>query len=639
MQLPILHPTNVSLPELRIREEINGRDENKRGKGLMSTESNSINYRCFGVENSWYQYSKRGSLPIDEVAPWDLTGDRVALRRLESYMSDLDERGLLSAFDKAEIVKLSHLSRFPQYPFVSDKGFGVGLSNKFPDELIAAFKKHFSGRAAVTKRTLKKLSLIRRSNTGWPFLLNGNSKANEMNNLLNVLFMRSTLSPAQVEDFMATFAHIPPCSVMFTRTSHGAHKEVRKYSRIEKGDFVSVSGSRGFYPRIRGVYANYGAANLAGRPLMSKIKDTIASVKGLKHTFTHLTDAIIREGMNAGYHIKAEDISGFDLSVSSAMLHQLYDIYEHAFPEESEYIAFARRNFTQPVASPGFSKGVINCYERDGIISSGDILTSMNGCLINLLRMCYCLVQMGELKNYDSAVEKLLNGAHPFLIWGDDTVAFTKKVIDTDDWKSWNAEIGFKTDIEAEVLFLMKRYGRGSLPAHTPISRLIIQTIGREHAYVGPYSAMIGLYHRAETAVHAPAFDSTFKFLMTNYFPQLRINTYADLRNEVNSVRFKYAAQAELKSGPGAGWLKEFVRGITRGSFDMNDFLGDSELLRFLGLNADSDITQEFDFKPKGTLKALEVQKLYQEFVRSLDDYTGEKHASLQKRALNLLGL
>lgn len=639
MELPILRPKKVALDELRVRETITGRDEKKTGQGLFSTADTSVKYKCFGVENAWYQYSKRGAQPVTTIAPWDMTGNRSALFRLEDFLTELDDKGVLSAFDQSEILKLSHLSRFPQFPFVSDKGFGVGLSNSFPDELINVFKKHFSSRARAIKPSLKKLSIVRRSNTGWPFLLNGNSKANEMNNLLNVLLTRTELSAMQVESFLSQFTSIPACSVMFTRTSHGSHKAVRDFSRLDKGDFVSTIGSKGYYPRIRGVYANYGFANLSGRPLMSKVKDVVTSIAGLKHSHTSITESQVRAALSSGFIAKAEDISGFDLSVSDKMLEQIYDIYEDAFPEERNYISFARRNFYQPVASPGFSKGVINAYERSGIVSSGDIMTSMNGCIINLLRMIFSLTANGEFKNYEVAVSSILNGRHPFLIWGDDTVLFTKKPIDTDRWKEINGEIGFKTDLEPEVLFLMKRYNRGSLPAHTPISRLIMQTIGREHAYVGPYSAMIGLYHRSETAVHAPGFESTFHFLMTNYFPELRIYSYNDLKVEVNSTKFKYAAQAELSSGPGVGWLKEFVRGITRGSFDMADFTGDSELLRFLGLQGVDDINQSFDYKPQGALNSVPVLKLYQDFARSLDDYTGDVHSSLQKRALSLLGI
>lgn len=377
---PIINPISESAAHLTVSDTVlHGRDVTVDGKLIYKG-------KILKAPPSLRTYAQLGISAPKSNAAADLMRDESKLNKIISLAEYLETGGYFTEFDKSEIRKITRLSSTSPLPHLSEKGFGQGATANIPRETIATVVKWMSSKLSGVEQKTSGISLVRSSNTGWPFFLPGNSVANSYNNLVNAALTFSDLSPFEATSLLnsASGHLIPPCSTTFLRMSASA-KPIRNYSFVTAFGAVSAESSsaiRGKYARPRAVYANYGFINAKGRQTMLVLKQMIRLVDGLNL----LTPNDVCSHMNLFKRVKSEDISGFDLSVTLSLVQCLYEELSRVPGVDVEYLEYAIKCYTQPILTPSLIRGHVAVNDRKGMIGSGDILTSIVGTLINFIR-------------------------------------------------------------------------------------------------------------------------------------------------------------------------------------------------------------------------------------------------------------
>lgn len=575
---PILNPQTESASSLVVTDDLlHGRQVIIDGKPVYSG-------KIFKAPPSLRNYAQLGTSSPKTNSAADLMRDETKLNKLISLAEYLETGGYFTDFDKSEIRKITRLSSTSPLPHLSEKGFGQNATAKIPAQTVHEVIKWMASKLGNEPVSMSGISLVRNSNTGWPFFLPGNSIANSYNNLVNAALSFSGLAPADAVNLLrsASGHEIPPCSTTFLRMSASA-KNIRVYSFVTAfGRMTAESSStvKGKYARPRAVYANFGYINARGRQTMLVLKKMIRLINGLDLLTPDQTCA----HMNLFKRVRSEDISGFDLSVTLQLIQDVYEAFSQVSGVDREYLEYALECYTQHILTPSLVKGHVVANERSGMIGSGDILTSILGTVINFIRQVET-IRLLTSKSVTSIMSDFDSKKWGTATWGDDTNVMTNSDMPLPGDKEWNEaneSIGFKVDAEKDTMFLMRNYNqRLKMVSFSPLARMMLQTGCRESPYAGEASALSGFFHRSTNSLGAPGFDICFEGLGEILGFK---GTYQHLKAFIGSKTFRNKLADEIKTPTGKAWYLDFIRGVTRGNLDDNAYHYDTRILAMLGL-------------------------------------------------------
>lgn len=283
--------------------------------------------------------------------------------------------------------------------------------------------------------------------------------------------------------------------------------------------------------------------------------------ESLPFTFRHKTGQYnclkLRDALATlpkGTRVVADDVSGYDMSVSPVIQRQLYKVFDRVLPGAfflSEY------KLKMPIIGSALYLGdAAFLYPHQGGIMSGDQKTSCEGTLINYLTVVSALSAL-----FKKTVPELLAGmygyptcTHPWwgvLISGDDTLLLVPEDFDVEAYAACCLEYGQTRTPEEHVKFLGYYMEPQEGLAYTGAARVLTMRFSSERRHAGPATELFGALDAWRTCVQDPYFE---RMLLTYHSRSLLCKRYelsvSDLMDAGVYERFRGLATEEIKQSP-----------------------------------------------------------------------------------------
>jgi len=277
--------------------------------------------------------------------------------------------------------------------------------------------------------------------------------------------------------------------------------------------------------------------------------------------------------IGAGVLLLPDDPSRFDINTSDKMMIAAESVYDPHLPAlnlDKSLIDATRR--IPVLAGPLWAGDDAFLYERQGTILSGVITTSVEGTLVNFLR-----VMMGCAAGFhitpEAAFARWERGEFGILVWGDDTLIIVPKTFDYAAYIAASAELGYETKEDVAPVFLMRYHGRADR-VHNLGARAFMHTVFREHSSPHLVVELVGLLARLKMIEGAPDYEVITQLLFSR-LERLRaegIRGVPDLERRVSQ---------EVRALPDRGALTE-LQALALSWAQGEDFWADSARAEYL---------------------------------------------------------
>jgi hypothetical protein len=342
---------------------------------------------------------------------------------------------------------------------------------------------------------------------------------------------------------------------MFNRTRATGKTQVAR--EILPDGYRDAADVTGLCAGRRGVYGVPSAINMSLQPGANGLKRVLFALPNFGHRGPDELSAKLL-GMERSIPssvVLEDDISGFDLSVSLAHQLCLHKVYARLLGTAwaDMWLAVCQLSL---VAGPVRSGWLGSLYRRKGgVTTSGMITTTLDGTIINLARVLYCV---GKLLSAgpSAVIAALRSGTWNCLLFGDDTlVVMNSHVVDLDRWQTASLEFGFTCKPRFGRTFLMKYLGAQG--GWWPLAARIHQrTLGGERPPREPILAAAGAVIRCQHSQYNP-FMGAYQAASTRLYRMSGLNTRAD---------FTGAFQSRFEELGGTARLSELLTTTTRGA-------------------------------------------------------------------------
>lgn len=504
--------------------------------------------------------------------------------------------------------------------YIPEQALGLANVKAFPDDLVSAVEEWlFAG--SKTSVTMSE-AVTRHTNGGFPTFESGASPYSDLNLVCSQIFAANGQIDWKVrseilEEQMSLLGYnIPTCFTLFSRTRNSS-KFFRDWVLSEKGA-TSASESRGFSCPMRMVQGGPSFLNSEGRRAAIELKEYLYS----KAPFHVLPEQYqLNEFLHfhrGGMVGTSEDISGFDLSVSSAMIMQAKKIY-HRILVKHNFATQYEAHASLPLLGPPIDN--VNeafLYRKEGMITSGFITTDIDGTIINFMRVVFSM-SAATGWSYKETLRRL--GVDWFIkVKGDDTVLFEPKTgYSREVYLAATRDLGFKTDLLNGVYFLMTRYDLERKVFYGLISRAFMQTALREHEPAGKFTEIFGLYARAIRLLRHPTLHLFEKAIADHPSAADLFGAWGIPRNLTDIERIVFrpgfieAFQREVATTSGRQWMRQFISGITRGTMDLGEAYTDMRVASLLGVK---EVRQLRYFPKKVHLTEAQLRKFAKQWLQ-----------------------
>lgn len=354
---------------------------------------------------------------------------------------------------------------------------------------------------------------------------------------------------------------VPPCALLFNRSGHS--RKVMDVVDTTGPVPVITARARGLFCRRRQIHGKPSAGNMTLFSRTRRLRAAIAGVPNFKH---YGPDDILSKLLPFRDFIWwSDDISAFDQSVSLVHQQALARIVYSAFVDPAT-IAFDAWFKQLPVLSPPLSgAGRAFLYDKSGMTASGDLLTGLDGTVINCARIFECAA--AAMGCSVSEAKRRLGVTWFFLLQGDDTVIghAPSQPWDHSAYVARSEALGYKTKLVRGIVFLMHAFDL-RLRRWAPLAaRILANTLLPEFAPGGHYIALYALAARLRWGIAT------------------RVNPWGhqlwhSIRKGEPVVRFGIRQEAELYSLVASpGFIKELAR----------ELAVDPKVVRRLGVDLD----------------------------------------------------
>lgn len=286
----------------------------------------------------------------------------------------------------------------------------------------------------------------------------------------------------------------PFSAALFTRTGP-LGKPVTGYSIRSDGAYADAE-LLGYCCRRRVVFGMPSAGNMWQATNVAAFKTRIVQIPFFYHRGPADVAAKVKSVHRRGWVWFSDDISGYDQSVSDT--HQRELAREVIAPlAGGDFAAYKLQWKDIPLLGPPLSRSAEGfLYTKKGMTPSGDLMTAVDGTLINAARVIRAVAVASGMT--EEHARQSWGSRWCAFIQGDDTIlGFEKGLIDMDKYVEVSEGLGYKTKLVAGVVFLMHlidpETGRW-----TPLaSRVYQQTVFNEYGGRAPCVELLSFVARA----------------------------------------------------------------------------------------------------------------------------------------------
>lgn len=267
-----------------------------------------------------------------------------------------------------------------------------------------------------------------------------------------------------------------PLSIMMIRRARplGPNKKVPLWSKDDSGkySFKATTWESGVCAGTREIKAINASLNMTSTGMAQYFAALMTKIPGTHVGHLVQSPETLRIALDlwgyAGIDVHVEDISAYDNSVGPIHTDGFYSIIKSLFSTSDNEIDLMKIIDTCPIMTGGLGeeKDSYVLLRRSFGISSGDQLTTARGTLINLACKIASVMHVKKM-SFNAVMEENINfrlalGLNTsvctwgFMLKGDDVVVFSKKnKIDSNVFVMGMKLLGFRTDIEPGIIFLM----------------------------------------------------------------------------------------------------------------------------------------------------------------------------------------
>lgn len=328
---------------------------------------------------------------------------------------------------------------------------------------------------------------------------------------------------------------------------------------VRSGSEYTYAGEAvGMFCRRRQVRGFSTAVNEAVRPGVARAQYTLKQHPCYAHstrenTLRKMLDARAR-GASVLY---SDDASSFDLTASARVLDQVRGMYRRVLtPEEARLLTDAAVvPFTFSDAGGG-----VRVVPRRGVLASGQVTTTLDGTLLNILSLLHGLAHGWGIKPVDAA-RQWLEGRFLLLVQGDDSLMMVERPIDEARYVESLAELGFKRKLERYPVFLMTWYDLDKASFYNSPARAACRSVTRERPAAGPACELFGIASRWSLCVGAPAYDEWLTLFRrcSGFFREAGLREWAEV---LDSRPIAETMEEELRTFGGTRAMDEFIAGL-----------------------------------------------------------------------------
>lgn len=344
-----------------------------------------------------------------------------------------------------------------------------------------------------------------------------------------------------------------PHAILFSRTGPTA-KALATYSISDR--CFHVANATGVAPRRRHVFGVPSMLNIFNQGYATALKAALLRDRGFHHpskiaTLVKLSSMQRRVAAFWGRaYVYQDDISGFDQSVRR--IHQLEFAEEFLSyvmgPEAIEvWLEVARLAVLAPPLNAA-REGFLYRRRWGGVTTSGDILTTIVGTVVNAARV---VTAYAAAEGCTVARAWADRGTRwEFLAWGDDTVLITGPHFKFEKYQKASLDLGYTSAGLPGAVFLMTFYDLERMRFFPLASRVWQQTTANERGGRTPELEMLSLFMRSYRLEDNPYGGIVWELLRTSApsMDKWGVNTPADLPRLFTDPGFMATMESSLSN-------------------------------------------------------------------------------------------
>lgn len=322
-----------------------------------------------------------------------------------------------------------------------------------------------------------------------------------------------------------------PHCIQFSRT--GPLKKEDVVREVTAGGPLITARARGFACRRRDVKGVWSGLNIYVQPASNALKYLVRS----KEQFAHYgADQILlsllaaRQKVAKAHNIPTskvqlfgDDISKFDKAVRALHQREFADEVLSLVTDESRVETWRMMNKLGVLCPPVTQNAAGFIYTRPdgGETTSGDILTSLAGCVYNFARTLIA-ISLARGTALRAAWTSFLAGEWDVRIWGDDTMLILREGwLDVRTYEEASASVGYSCKVQKGAIFLMTYFDLDAMRAYPLAARAFQQTCGNEQAAGTQELELLGVYARTANLKSNPFGRLAWRLITTGPMPAL----------------------------------------------------------------------------------------------------------------------